>query len=75
MLDICRDIEKYCPDAMFLNYTNPMAMLCGAMQKYSNVEVPVVADRMGIKTTIAGPLPEHLTILVNTTACIESLVV
>ena len=39
MLDICRDIEKYCPNAVFLNYTNPMAMLCGAMQKYSNVEV------------------------------------
>ncbi|MBQ7900585.1 MAG: alpha-glucosidase/alpha-galactosidase, partial [Clostridia bacterium] len=39
MLDICSDIEKYCPDAVFLNYTNPMAMLCGAMQKYSNVEV------------------------------------
>ena len=39
MLDICKDIEKYCPDAVFLNYTNPMAMLCGAMQKYANVEV------------------------------------
>ena len=39
MLDICKDIEKYCPNAVFLNYTNPMSMLCGAMQKYSNVEV------------------------------------
>lgn len=39
MLEICRDIEKYCPRAVFLNYTNPMAMLCGAMQKHSNVEV------------------------------------
>lgn len=39
------------------------------------VEVPVVADRMGFKTTIAGPLPEHLAILVNTTARIESLVI
>ncbi len=39
MLDICADIEKYCPNAVFLNYTNPMSMLCGAMQRYSNVEV------------------------------------
>lgn len=39
MMDICRDIEKYCPYAVFLNYTNPMAILCGAMQKYANVEV------------------------------------
>jgi len=39
MLDICRDIEKYCPNAVFLNYTNPMSMLCKAMQTYTNVEV------------------------------------
>ena len=39
MLDICHDIEKYCPNAVFLNYTNPMAMLCKAMQKYTKVEV------------------------------------
>ena len=32
MLDICSDIQKYCPNAVFLNYTNPMAMLCRAMQ-------------------------------------------
>ncbi len=39
MLDICADIEKYCPNAVFLNYTNPMAILCGAMQKYTKVDV------------------------------------
>lgn len=39
MLEICADIEKYCPRAVFLNYTNPMAILCGAIQKYANVEV------------------------------------
>jgi alpha-galactosidase len=39
MLDICRDIEKYCPGAVFLNYTNPMAMLCRAMQGQSKVNV------------------------------------
>jgi alpha-galactosidase len=31
MLDFARDIEAVCPDAWFLNYTNPMAMLTGAM--------------------------------------------
>ena len=40
MLDICKDIEKYCPDAVFLNYTNPMAMLCRAMQeKFPNLRI------------------------------------
>jgi len=32
MLDICRDIQKLCPKAVFLNYTNPMSMNCKAMQ-------------------------------------------
>lgn len=39
MLDICKDIERYCPNAIFLNYTNPMAMLCRAMQGESKVKV------------------------------------
>ncbi len=39
MLDICKDIEKYCPKAVFLNYTNPMSMLCKAMQTYTKVDV------------------------------------
>lgn len=39
MLDICKDIERYCPNAIFLNYTNPMAMLCRAMQGQSKVQV------------------------------------
>jgi alpha-galactosidase len=39
MLSICRDMERYCPSAILLNYTNPMAMLCHAMQKATNVKV------------------------------------
>jgi len=39
MLDICRDIERHCPDAILLNYTNPMAMLCRAMQRETTVKV------------------------------------
>ncbi|MDR0497897.1 MAG: alpha-galactosidase [Treponema sp.] len=39
LLDICRDIEKLCPDAIVLNYTNPMAMLCLYLQSETNVNV------------------------------------
>lgn len=39
MMDILRDVERYCPGAIFLNYTNPMAMLCRAMQASSQVSV------------------------------------
>lgn len=32
ILEIAADIERLCPDAVYLNYTNPMAMLCRAVQ-------------------------------------------
>ena len=37
MMDIVRDMEKVCPNAVLLNYTNPMAMLVSAIQKQSFV--------------------------------------
>jgi alpha-galactosidase len=37
MLDFARDMEEVCPDAWMLNYSNPMAMLTGAMLTGSNV--------------------------------------
>ena len=39
MLDIIRDVERLCPDAIVLNYTNPMAMLCGYLQRQTDVNV------------------------------------
>lgn len=33
-----RDMEEVCPDALFLNYTNPMGILSGYMQRYTNVK-------------------------------------
>jgi alpha-galactosidase len=39
MLGIARDMERYCPDAMMLNYTNPMAMLCRALQRETSIRL------------------------------------
>lgn len=39
MLDICRDMERLCPNAILLNYTNPMAMLCRAIQRKSFIRL------------------------------------
>ena len=39
MLAICRDMEELCPNALLLNYTNPMAMLCHAMQRESFLKI------------------------------------
>jgi alpha-galactosidase len=39
MLSIAHDMERHCPDAILLNYTNPMAMLCRAMQRESFIRL------------------------------------
>ena len=39
MQDIVHDMEIYCPNAILLNYTNPMAMLCGALQRQTVIPV------------------------------------
>ena len=53
MLDFANDIERVCPEAWFLTYTNPMAILTGVMQRSTNVKtvglchsVQVVADNL-----------------------------
>lgn len=38
MLDFAHDLEEVSPNAWFLNYTNPMAMLTGAMLKGSSIK-------------------------------------
>lgn len=36
--DFAADMEEVCPDAWFLNYTNPMAIVTGFMQRYTKVK-------------------------------------
>jgi alpha-galactosidase len=33
--DFCNDMNEVCPDAMFLNYVNPMAMITGYIQRFA----------------------------------------
>lgn len=37
MAEFAKDMEEVCPDTLFLNYTNPMAMLTGYMQRYTKI--------------------------------------
>jgi alpha-galactosidase len=39
MQKIVRTIERYAPTATLLNYTNPMAMLCGALSRTSTIPI------------------------------------
>ncbi|MCA1291722.1 alpha-glucosidase/alpha-galactosidase [Paenibacillus sp. alder61] len=70
MLDFARDIHEVCPDAWFLNYTNPMAVLTNVMNTHGGVKtvglchsVQVCMPRLfetlgmdpnGVETKIAG---------------------
>ncbi len=35
--DFAKDMEEVCPNTLFLNYTNPMAILTGYMQRYTKI--------------------------------------
>ena len=38
VIDFVKDMEIVCPNALFLNYTNPMSMVTGAIQKVSTIK-------------------------------------
>ena len=38
MLQVVEEMEVLCPDALLLNYVNPMAMLCWAVAESSNIQ-------------------------------------
>jgi alpha-galactosidase len=63
MIDIAHDMEELCPEAWYLNFTNPLIRLTWAVQRYSQVKVvglchqllwgyaiamAVLADRYGV---------------------------
>ncbi|WP_217593188.1 alpha-glucosidase/alpha-galactosidase [Cohnella sp. GbtcB17] len=70
MMDFARDIREVCPDAWFLNYTNPMAVLTNVMNTHGGVKtvglchsVQVCVDHLfdglgmekeGVRSRIAG---------------------
>jgi alpha-galactosidase len=64
-LAICREMQKRCPDAVMLNHSNPMAVLCRAMVKYGGIE-RIVGICHGVQNGIAqvaallGAEPEDL---------------
>lgn len=38
LIDICRDMEKVCPDALLINYSNPMAAFMWAVNKATKIK-------------------------------------
>jgi alpha-galactosidase len=50
LADIVRDMEELCPDAVILNYANPMAANCLALGKISRL--PFIGLCHGVQTTL-----------------------
>ena len=50
LLDIARDMEELCPNALMLNYANPMAACCYALGKASGVNFIGLCH--GVQTTL-----------------------
>ena len=57
MKDFARDMEEVCPDALLLNYTNPMAIVSGYMQRYTGVNTVGLCHSVQVCTyTLFGEL-------------------
>ena len=63
-LAICREMERRCPNVVFFNHSNPMAVLCRAMTKYTGINVIGICHgvQIGIKVVAQalGVPPEEL---------------
>ena len=69
--DFANDMAQVCPRALFLNYTNPMAMLAGFMQRYTGIRTvglchsvqvcsKTLLKELGMEENVKRPLREKI---------------
>jgi len=51
ILDICRDIEELCPEALVLNFTNPEGRICLAATRYTDLQFAGLCHGIGMAQT------------------------
>lgn len=55
LIDICEDMSKLCPNALLINYANPMAMNCWAMNNHGKIKsIGLCHSVQGTARQIAG---------------------
>lgn len=54
LLEICRDIERLCPQALVLNFTNPEGRLCLAASRYTGLRFVGLCHGIGMAQTAIG---------------------
>ena len=47
VLEIARDIESLCPDALVINFTNPLSRVCLALSRYTRLNVIGLCHQIG----------------------------
>lgn len=64
ILDICRDMERLCPDALMINFTNPESRICLAVHKYTKIKCVGLCHQIIAGKRIVGKIigkdPEEL---------------
>ncbi len=54
VLEIVRDMEQACPDAWFINFTNPMVRICDLVNRHSKIKVVGLCHQIYIGYCMAG---------------------
>ena len=58
VMDIAYDMEEYCPDALLLNYTNPVPRLCLAISRYTTIKTVGLCHEVEHQLQRLAPLME-----------------
>ena len=54
IMQIARDMEQACPDAWFVNFTNPMVRICDAVNRHSRIKAVGLCHQIYAGYTMAG---------------------
>jgi alpha-galactosidase len=54
VMEIVREMEAACPDAWFINFTNPMVRICDAISRYSRIKVVGLCHQVYVGFTMVA---------------------
>ncbi len=54
VMEVVRDMERLCPDAWLINYTNPMVRICDAVARYSRIRVVGLCHQIYVAYAVVG---------------------
>jgi alpha-galactosidase len=54
VMEIVHEMERACPQAWFINYTNPMMRICDAISRYSKIKVVGLCHQIHVGYAMVG---------------------